>query len=159
LSQNDLICADLVRRFGPELAGPDGLSLTMPVDCRRLLPGVPNNYFGNAIRCAPLRLARELLDGEAVPAIATRVQDAVKRANDEAGARTALACLEAFAAFDELHLVDPDAGLLITNVSRLPFGMLDFGAGPPTRAFLPAIEPRTAVIQQHDDGIDVSLLT
>lgn len=157
LSLNDLICATLVRRLGPELAGADDLALVMPVDCRRLLAGVPNNYFGNAVRCAPLVLSRPEL-AASVPEIAGRVQAAVKTANDEAGARDALACLEAFDAWDELHLVHPDAGLLVTNVSRLPFGMIDFGAGPPSRAFLPAMEPRTAVIQQRDDGIDVSFL-
>jgi hypothetical protein len=159
LSLNDLVCAALVQRFGLELAGADGLFLTMPVDCRRLLPGVPQGYFGNAVRAAPLLLDRDALS-EGVPELAARVQAAVKRANDEAGARDALSCLESLpdGAWADLHLVHPDAGLLITNVSRLPFEMLDFGAGPPDQAFLPVAEPRTAVIQRRDDSIDVSIL-
>jgi hypothetical protein len=44
----------------------------------------------------------------------------------------------------------------VTNVSRLPFGMLDLGGGPPASALLPAVEPRTAAIQQTDDGYELS---
>lgn len=30
-----------------------------------------------------------------------------------------------------LHAADPASGILFTNLSRLPLGMLDWGAGPP----------------------------
>jgi hypothetical protein len=162
LSDNDLLCAWLIKTRADELAGPAGLAVTIPVDYRRCHGGLPNNYFGNAVRGAPLWLDRETLARKTLPELAARVGEAVRAVLDARGARDSLECLAGLLrergghVLGELHTVDPRAGLLVTNVSRLPFGTLDFGAGPPTRVLLPAIEPRTAAIQQTDDGFELS---
>ncbi|MFE8604357.1 acyltransferase [Archangium violaceum] len=162
LSDNDLLCAWLIQTRADELAGPDGLAVTFPVDYRRVHGGLPNNYFGNAIRGAPLWLARETLERESLPELAVRVREAVRAVLHAQGARDSLACIEGVLrerggrVLGELHAVDPRAGLLVTNVSRVPFGTLDFGAGPPAHVLLPAIEPRTAAIQQTDNGYEFS---
>lgn len=164
LSENDVLCAWLIKTYAHELAGPEGLAVTFPVDYRRCYSGLPATYFGNAIRGAPLWIQREHLERETVPELAARVQQAVRGVFDERGARDSLECIEqlrrerGLAALDEIHLADPRSGLLVTNVSGLPFGTLDFGGGPPVRTLLPAVEPRTAAIQQSDDGFEVSLL-
>lgn len=162
LSDNDLLCAWLIKTQGAALAGPAGLAVTIPVDYRRSHGGLPNNYFGNAIRFAPLWLDRELLERETLPELAARVADAVRRVLDAGGARESLEGLTRLLrerggqVLSELHTVDPRAGLLVTNVSRLPLGTLDFGGGPPTRVLLPAVEERTAAIQGTDDGYELS---
>lgn len=164
LFDNDLLCAWLLKTYAHALAGPEGLALAIPIDYRRSYGGLPQGYFGNAVRAAPLWLDREILEREAIPELAARVQKAVRDMLDERGARDSLECLEQLRreqgprVFEEIHLADPRRGFLVTNVSRLPFGMLDFGEGPPLRTLLPAVEARTAAIQQTDDGLEVSLL-
>jgi transferase family protein len=163
LSDNDLLCAWLIKTRGGALAGPAGLAVTIPVDYRRSHGALPNNYFGNAVRFAPLWLDRETLERETLPELAARVAEAVRRVIDARGARASLECLTQLfqqrggRVLEALHVVDPRAGLLVTNVSRLPFGTLDYGGGPPARVLLPAVEERTAVIQQTDDGFELSL--
>ena len=163
LSDNDILCAWLIKTQAGALAGPDGLAVTFPVDYRRSHGGLPNNYFGNAVRGAPLWLDRETLERETIPELAGRVRAAVRSVLDARGARDSLECLAGLLRerggriLGELHTVDPRAGLLVSNVSRVPFGTLDFGGGPPARVLLPAIEPRTAAIQQTDDGLEISL--
>ncbi len=162
LSDNDVLCAWLIQSQAGALAGPTGLAVSIPVDYRRLHGGLPKNYFGNAIRFAPLWLSREVLERETLPELAIRVRESVRSVLDERGARDSLACLERLHReqgprfLAELHTVDPRAGLLVTNVSHLPFGVLDLGRGPPLHVLLPAVEARTAVIQQDDDGYEVS---
>jgi shikimate O-hydroxycinnamoyltransferase len=163
LFDNDLLCAWLIQMHADALAGPEGLSVVLPVDYRRSLGGLAQNYFGNAIRGAPLRLTRRELGGT-ISELAARIQEAARSVLDERGARDSIACLDRLGreqgprVFEELHLVDPSEGLLVTNVSRLPFGMLDFGRGPPVSTWLPAVEERTAVIQQTDEGFELSAL-
>jgi hypothetical protein len=162
LSDNDLLCAWLIKTHAGALAGPTGLAVAIPVDYRRSHGGLPANYFGNAIRFAPLWLERETLERETLPGLAARVQEAVRAVIDARGAHESLECLARLLrerggrVLSELHTVEPRAGLLITNVSRLPVGTLDFGAGPPTHALLPAVEPRTAAIQRTDSGFEIS---
>ncbi|KFA91623.1 acyltransferase [Archangium violaceum] len=162
LASNDLLCAWLIQTRADALAGPDGLAVTFPIDYRRVHGGLPNNYFGNAIRGAPLWLDRETLERESLPELAVRVREAVRAALNAQGARDSLACLAGLLRerggriLGELHTVDPRAGLLVTNVASVPFGTLDFGAGPPVHVLMPAVEPRTAAIQQTDSGYELS---
>ncbi|WP_224361036.1 acyltransferase [Hyalangium versicolor] len=164
LFENDLLCAWLLKTYAHVLAGPEGLALSVPIDYRRSYGGLPQSYFGNAVRAAPLWLDRELLERESIPELAARVQESVRAVLDERGARDSLECLEQLRreqgprVFEDVHLADPRNGFLVTNVSRLPFGMLDFGRGPPLRTLLPAVESRTAAIQQTDEGSEVSLI-
>ncbi|WP_437534491.1 acyltransferase [Sorangium sp. So ce726] len=163
LTKNALLCAWLIQALAPQLAGPDGLKVAFPVDYRRCFGGRLDAYFGNAVRMAPLVVDRGRLERATLPELAAEVQAAVHGVLDQRGARASLACLEqlrrerGLAGVRELHPVDPHDGLLVTNMSRLPLAMLDFGGGPPARALLPATWERTAVIQQGERGIEVSL--
>lgn len=163
LSSNDLLCAWLIQSHAGLLAGEAGLAVTIPVDYRRSLQGLPGNYFGNAIRGAPLWLDRRILRQETLPELAMRVKEAIRGVLHEHGARDSLECLgqvlheQGHPVLSELHTVHPSSGFLVTNVSRLPFGMVDLGRGPPLRVLLPAVEERTAVIQQTGEGFELSV--
>ncbi len=163
LSDNDVLCAWLLQGYGEGLAGPEGLAVALPIDYRRSHGGLPRNYLGNAVRAAPLWLPRDVLEREPLPALAARVQRAIQSCLGGDAARDSLACLEQLLreqgpqVLRALHLVDPLQGFLMTNISRLPFGLLEFGQGPPAWAHLPALEARTAAIQQADDGVEISL--
>jgi hypothetical protein len=163
LSDNDVLCAWLIQTHAKALAGPQGLAVAIPIEYRRSHGGLPRNYLGNAVRAAPLWLPRDVLEREPIPTLAARVQQATRSSLDGQAARDSLACLEqllrerGLQVLSELHLASPRQGFLVTAISRLPFGVIDVGKGPPTWAHLPTLEERNAAIQQADEGLEVSL--
>lgn len=164
LSDNDVLCAWLIKTHAAALAGPQGLAVAIPIEYRQSHGGLPRNYLGNAVRAAPLSLPREVLERESIPELAARVQQATRSGLGGQAARDSLACLEQLLreqgpqVLRELHLADPRQGFLVTNISHLPFGVLEFGHGPASWARLPALEERTAAIQQAEEELEVSLL-
>lgn len=164
LSDNDVLCAWLIKTHAAALAGPQGLAMAIPVEYRQSHGGLPRNYLGNAVRAAPLWLPREVLERESIPELAARVQQAIRSGPAGHAARDSLACLERLLqeqgphVLSELHLADPLQGFLVTNISHLPFGVIEFGQGPATWARLPAMDERTAAIQQAEEELEVSLL-
>jgi hypothetical protein len=162
LSHNDVVAAWLWRTYVPDWDDPrEPLAfLSCPVDLRRTLPGFPSTYFGCAVALANATIERERL-AEARPAdLARRVRDAVAGV-DEAASRRALAAIdrlrrqEGLAALERLHVVHPRAGLLVTNLSRLPVREIVFDAGPPVAFDILAPAERCAVVLPAEDGLDV----
>jgi len=162
LSHNDVVAAWLWRTHVPEWADPrEPLAfLSCPVDLRRTLPGFPPTYFGCAVALANATIERERLT-EATPAdLARRVRDAVAGV-DEAASRRALAVIDrlrrqqGLAALERLHVVHPRAGLLVTNLSRLPVREIVFDAGPPVAYDILAPAERCAVVLPAEGGLDV----
>ncbi len=130
------------------------------MDLRRTLPGFPPTYFGCAVALANATIEREHLAGATLADLARRVRDAVAGV-DEAAARRALAAIdrlrrqEGLAALERLHVVHPRAGLLVTNLSRLPVREIVFDAGPPVAFDILAPAERCAVVLPAEDGLDV----
>jgi len=164
LSYNDVVAAWLWRTYVPTWAGTGEKTsfLTCPVDLRRVLPGFPPTYFGCAVALANAPFERGRL-AEASPAdLARRVRDGVA-AVDEARARRSLQVIdrlrrqEGLAALERLHVVHPRAGLLVTNLSRLPVREIVFDAGPPVAHDILAPVERCAVVLPAEDGLDVRI--
>jgi len=164
LSYNDVVAAWLWRTYVPTWAGTGEKTsfLTCPVDLRRVLPGFPPTYFGCAVALANASFERGRL-AEASPAdLARRVRDGVA-AVDEARARRSLQVIdrlrrqEGLAALERLHVVHPRAGLLVTNLSRLPVREIVFDAGPPVAHDILAPVERCAVVLPAEDGLDVRI--
>ena len=163
LSYNDVVAAWLWRAYVPTWTAAEEEEtsfLSCPVDLRRVLPGFPPTYFGCAVTLANASVERERL-AEAAPAdLAKRVRDAVA-AVDEARARESLQVIdrlrrqEGLAALERLHVVHPRAGLLVTNLSRLPVRDIVFDAGPPVAFDILAPAERCAVVLPAEDGLDV----
>jgi hypothetical protein len=80
---------------------------------------------------------------------------------DEARARQSLEVIdrlrrhEGLFALERLQVVHPRAGLLVTNLSRLPVRDVVFDAGPPAAFDMPAPVERCAVLLPAEDGLDV----
>jgi len=163
LSDNDVLCAWLAKTHARVLAGPLGLAVAMTVGYRQTHGGLPRNYLGNAFRAAPLLLPNEVLERESILELAARVQQATRSIFNGQAARDSLACLEQLLreqgpqVVSELHLAHPLQGVLVTNISRLPFDIVDFGQGPADWARLPAQDERAAAIQQAQEDLEVSL--
>ena len=162
LSHNDVVAAWLWRTHVPDWADPrEPLAfLSCPVDLRRTLPGFPPTYFGCAVALANATIERVRLAGATPAHLARRVRDAVAGI-DEAASRRALAVIdrlrrqEGLAALERLHVVHPRAGLLVTNLSRLPVREIVFDAGPPVAYDILAPAERCAVVLPAEDGLDV----
>jgi hypothetical protein len=164
LSHNDVVSAWLWRTHVPLWAGPaQGTAfLGCPVDLRRLLHGLPATYFGCAVSLASASIERERLEEAPLADLAKRVRDAVASL-DEARARHSLLVLdqlrrqEGLAGLERLHVVHPRAGLLVTNLSRLPVREIVFDAGPPVAFDILAPAERCAVVLPAEDGLDVRI--
>ena len=164
LSHNDVVAAWLWRTYVPQWATEDEPTayLTCPVDLRRVLPGFPPTYFGCAVAMASASIERDRLATASSPELARRVRDAVARV-DETRTRDSLHVLdrlrreEGLTALERLHVVHPRAGLLVTNLSRLPVRDIVFDAGPPVAFDILAPVERCAVVLPAEDGLDVRI--
>ena len=162
LSHNDVVAAWLWRTHVPQWAAKDEPTayLTCPVDLRRVLPAFPPTYFGCAVAMASASIERDRLATASPAELARRVRDAVVRVGGER-ARESLQVLdrlrrdEGLAALERLHVVHPRAGLLVTNLSRLPVREIVFDAGPPVAFDILAPVERCAVVLPAQDGLDV----
>jgi hypothetical protein len=164
LSHNDVIAAWLWRTHVAEwaLRHEPIAFLSCPVDLRRVLPGFPPTYFGCAVALATASIERERLAGATLADLARRVRDAVAGV-DEARARRSLLVIDrlrrqdGLAGLERLHVVHPRAGLLVTNLSRLPAREIVFDAGPPVAFDILVPAERCAVVLPADDGLDVRI--
>jgi len=164
LSHNDVLAAWLWREHASHWIEPGETDawLSCPVDVRRLLRGFPRTYFGCAVALASTALDRDRLAAEPLPALARRVRDAVAAVDGTAMGR-ALATIEAvrerlgLAGLERLHVVHPRAGLLVTNLSRLPVRDIVFDSGPPVAFDILVPAERCAVVLPAADGLDVRI--
>ena len=162
LSFNDVVAAWLWREHVPAWAPASEPTafLSCPVDVRRLLPGFPATYFGCAVAMASAAIERDRLATAPLADLARRVRDAVA-AVDEAALRRSLLAIdllrrqEGLTGLERLHVVHPRAGLLVTNLSRLPVREIEFDAGPPVAFDILAPAERCAVVLPAEDGLDV----
>lgn len=164
LSHNDTAAAWLWKNRLAEWSGDDpalDTYVSCPVDFRRLLPAAGPAYFGNAVALAKASIPKGELATVPPGDLATRVRRAVDAVDAEA-ARRSLAALEAFrraeglTAMEELHVVHPAQGLLLTNLSRLPVPEVAFDAGPPVAFDILTPGVRGAVaLPAPDGGIDL----
>ncbi len=162
LSHNDVLAAWLWREHASRWVAPgEGRAFaSCPVDVRRLLPGFPASYFGCAVALASASIESGRLASEPLAALARRIRDAVAAIDAPAMARS-LGTLEAvrerlgLEALERLHVVHPRAGLLVTNLSRLPVREIVFDAGPPVAFDILVPAERCAVVLPAADGLDV----
>jgi hypothetical protein len=164
LSHNDVLAAWLWREHAARWIEPGEANawLSCPVDVRRRLPGFPRTYFGCAVALASTALERERLAFEPLGALARRVRDVVDEIDGAAMARS-LATIETvrerlgFAGLERLHVVHPRAGLLVTNLSRLPVRQIVFDAGAPFAFDVLVPAERCAIVLPAQDGLDVRI--
>lgn len=163
LSHNDVVTALLWKEYIARWDAGDQDTpayVSCPVDFRRVLPRCPPNYFGCAVSLATTSLPRGKLGEASISELAAMVRSAVARVNDDYISR-GLSTLErlrrqqGLAVLEENHVIHPRAGLLVTNLSRLPVQNVEFDGGPPIAFDILTPAHRGAVILPTTDGIDV----
>jgi len=163
ISINDVLVIRLWKRFGVSWPAEDERRfLSLPIDFRRVHPEIDLRYFGNAVRGVVLEMSVSELESISISDAAARVNKAVRGIKADQ-ALLSLSQLEALRrtqgadALKRLHVVHPSAGLLVTNLSRVPIQRLDFGLGAPLdyRILTPA--PRAAAVLPTPEGLAVDV--
>jgi hypothetical protein len=163
LFHNDVLTAYLWKQYVTQWEKGNGNPLTYvscPVDFRRILRAVPRTYFGNALCFATVSTDYEKLVSAPLGELALLVREAVTRVRQDyvSGSLQTLERLRrqrGLAVLEEIHVVPPQHGILVTNVSRLPMQSLDFGAGIPTAFRALSSTQRAAAILPADDGMEI----
>ena len=156
VSKNDLVMADLAKKFHSYVPLHEGKFIVRcPVDYRGTF-GLPDTYFGNAIRDAVAAFDPLELDQMKLEDIALRIRRAIAGVDRES-VRRSLQCLnalrqeEGFSIFEDVGC----PGLIVSNWTRFPIRTLDFGVGSPRKFYHASVNPRLAIILPTDDGIEV----
>jgi hypothetical protein len=166
LSENDVITASLWKEFLPRWIEGGGNPMThvsCPVDFRRILKGMPKNYFGCAVCFASANLELNALQNASIGELALLVNQSVRKVNHEAVVRS-LQTLERFrrqgglAAMEQVHLRHPAHGLIVTNLTRMPIRDLDFGTDAPADFLIHSEVLGSAAIFPAENGVEVVVL-
>lgn len=163
LSNNDVISAFLWREYVPRWCERENNPLTyvtLPFDFRRALKAVSRTFFGCALCFATASLDYESLVRARLGELALLVHEAVGRAKEDyiwGSLRTldGLRRARGLGVMEEIHVRHPRNGIVVTNISRLPFQSLDFGAGPPTGFQAYSQVLGGAGIMPADDGVEI----
>jgi hypothetical protein len=152
LSENGLLSAWAWKKYAEALPPDIGpVTLSCPIDCRRLSSQLTPAYFGNAVLPAIVELPREQILAQPISTLALMINEAVRSA-DEDRFNTFQAALELMRregginAMRKAALVNPQNGLLVTNVARFPHPPIDFGLGPCKEELTPVNYAGAAII-------------
>jgi len=163
LSFNDLVTAQLSKEFLSKWQNSrqeEPCYISCPVDFRRLLDGFPRTYFGNAVSLASTTIELGELNTSPLSDIALKIRSNVKkisddRINENLSTLTDLRFQQKVGIFENVHVMHPRSGLLVTNLSRLPVPEIEFNAGQPCNYSILTQTVRGAVILPHQNGLEV----
>jgi len=163
LTENDIITALLWQKYIPMWSKENKNQktyVTCPCDIRRVLRGLPRNYFGCALSFATASIHLNGLLEASVRDLAILVRNSVKKVKNDY-ILSSLETLETLRkqkgldAMEEIHLRHPHHGIIITNLTRLPIQYLDFGSGAPTD-FLSYVDVLgSAAILPAEKGVEI----
>jgi NRPS condensation-like uncharacterized protein len=163
LTENDIISALLWQKYIPRWSKENenqNTYVTCPFDLRRALKGLPRNYFGCALSFATASINLDGLLEASIRDLAILIRNSVKKIKTDFILKS-LETLENFRkqrgvnAMAEIHLRHPHHGIIVTNLTRLPIGSLDFGLGAPT-GFLSYVDVLGgAAILPAEKGVEI----
>lgn len=163
LSFNDIVTSQISKDFliKWQVTGhKDQCYISCPVDFRRILDSFPKTYFGNAVSLATTELNFEELKAIPLSGLALKIRSNVKRVNEmrvneNINTLTALRFQQNLNIFGRIHVMHPESGLLVTNLSRLPVPEIEFNAGQPSNYSILTQTVRGAVVLPHPNGLEV----
>ncbi|CAO2209094.1 unnamed protein product [Urochloa humidicola] len=122
-------CACAARRLPPDAEA----LLTFAANVRRrLAPPLPERYFGNAlVRAGVAAAVREIIAPEALPTVAGRIGDVVRRVDDDEMVRSAIDYVEGVEMSGQWTGTRPETELQVTSWLGMPLYDADFGWGKP----------------------------
>lgn len=165
LSHNDLVTSLLAQEYLVKWSRENGAErcyISCPVDFRRLLEGFPVTYFGNAVAMASFELPLKTLKEIGLADLAGKIRKNTGKVNGSF-IRQSISTLISLRKqlgrkiFERVHVMHPQGGLLVTNLSRLPIQDIEFDAGPPVQYDILTQTVRGAVVLPAQDGYEARI--
>lgn len=164
VSVNDVLCAMLLKDvLAKENFFNEEAVISSAFDYRRIIRSLGKRYFGNAVRTASFKLATEELSSMSIGDLALQV-GRTNRSIKEKEAWESLSYMEGLRLkkstweipiVQGARVADPNNGILMTNLSRVP--EIDFGSGPAEVVVILTPAPRSAVITKANEDFVVRL--
>lgn len=150
VSSNDILSAMALKKLVGKQSEywREDVSLTMPIDVRRLVKEYGRGFFGNGLMFHTLKLKKEHIENSPAKEIAMNIRKSMPRISRETYIHY-LAELENIISTGEVEKLrpfDPARGCLVTNLSKLPSDKWDFGAGSPELIIPLTIEKNSTAI-------------
>jgi len=150
ISTNDILSAMALKKLvarQSEVWGAE-VSLTMPIDVRRLVKDYGRGFFGNGLMFHTLKFKKERIENSPAKEMAVDIRKSMPHVSRESYIHY-LAELEDLVSkgdMEKLRPFDPDRGCLVTNLSKLPADKMDFGTGSPDLIIPLTIEKNSTAI-------------
>jgi hypothetical protein len=158
VSTNDILTAMALKKLVGRQSESwrDEVSLTMPIDVRRLVKEYGRGFFGNGLMFHTLEFKKEHIENSPAKEIAVDIRKSMPHISSDTYIHY-LAELEELIserATEKLRPFDPDRGCLVTNLSKLPADKLDFGTGSPELIIPLTVEKNsTAILAEKENFI------
>ena len=158
VSTNDILSAIAIKKLVGRQSESWGveLSLTMPIDVRRLVKEYGRGFFGNGLMFHTLKFKKEHIENTQAKEIAVDIRKSMPHISRETTIHY-LAQLEDLLSegnMEKLRPFDPARGCLVTNLSKLPVDKLDFGTGSPEFIIpLTVGKNSTAILAKKEDFV------
>jgi hypothetical protein len=158
VSANDILTAMAVKKLVGRQSKSWGaeVSLTMPIDVRRLVKEYGRGFFGNGLMFHTLKFKKERIENSPAKEIAVDIRKSMPHVSRESYIHY-LAELEDLISegdMEKLRPFDPDRGCLVTNLSKLPADKLDFGTGSPDFVIPLTVEKNsTAILAKKENFV------
>ncbi len=134
----------------------EDVSLTMPIDVRRLIKEYGRGFFGNGLMFHTLKLKKEHIENSPAKEMAVDIRKSMPHVSRETYIHylTELENIISEGDMEKLRPFDPDRGCLVTNLSKLPADKLDFGTGSPELSIPLTVEKNsTAILAKKENFI------
>jgi NRPS condensation-like uncharacterized protein len=158
VSSNDILSAIALKKLVGRQSEfwREEVSLTMPIDVRRLIKEYGRGFFGNGLMFHTLTLKKEHIENSPEKEIAVIIRKSMPRVSKETYIQY-LAELENIISagdMEKLRPFDPERGCLVTNLSKLPADKLDFGTGSPGLVIPLTVEKNsTAILAKKENFV------
>ncbi|MFC1668799.1 acyltransferase [Spirochaetota bacterium] len=156
VSTNDILTAMMMKKsveVEKATLGED-FFLTIPIDVRNKVSEYGPVFFGNGIMKHVTEFKTEEIEGMHINEIAVKI----RKFMPEVTSKSYYDFLESLEGiieagrFNELEVYDPEKGCLVTNLSRLPASILDFGSGNPDFIFALTIAKNSAAVLADEEN-------
>jgi hypothetical protein len=150
ISTNDVLSALAIKKIVSKQADSWGevVRLTIPIDVRRRIKEYGPRFLGNGIMLHTIGLSKGFVDHLTARDIAIKIRKSMPSISTETYIKY-LSGLEgniASGKTENLRPFDPESGVLVTSLSRLPVEKLNFGSGPPDLIIPLTAEKNSAAI-------------
>jgi hypothetical protein len=155
VSTNDLLSAMVIKKLVllRRNSFPGRVQLTIPVDVRRFIAEYGRTFIGNALLFALIHFDTEIISSSSVNKIAVAIRRSMPAITKVSYVQylNGLEQVIRGGQVDKLKPFDPQLGVLVTNLSKLPADKLDFGSGPPGFIFPLTVGKNSAAVLSQGD--------